>query len=50
VCDPDVPTIPPHITMDQIGNYMASLLKGDAEALGVLWQSARQGLQTITTR
>lgn len=50
VCDPDVPTIPPHVTLDQFGKYMTSLLKGDAEALGVLWQSARQGLQTITTR
>lgn len=50
VCDPDVPTLPPHVTLDQVGKYMTSLLKGDSEALGVLWQSARQGLQAITTR
>ena len=43
VCDPDVPTIPPHVTLDQFGKYMSSLLKGDSETLGVLWQSARQG-------
>jgi pyruvate dehydrogenase (quinone) len=50
VCDPDVPTIPPHVTLDQFGKYMSSLLKGDSETLGVLWQSARQGWQSITTR
>ena len=34
VCDPDVPTIPPHVTLDQFGKYMSSLLKGDSETLG----------------
>ncbi len=50
VCDPDVPTIPPHVTLDQFGKYMSALLKGDSETLGVVWQSARQGWQALTTR
>jgi pyruvate dehydrogenase (quinone) len=50
ICDPDVPIIPPHVTMDQFGKSMTSLLKGDDEAIGVLWQSARQGWPALTTR
>jgi len=50
ICDPDVPIIPPHVTMDQFGKSMTALLKGDDDAIGVLWQSARQGWPALTTR
>lgn len=42
VCDPDVPTIPPHITFEEIKNYASAVLKGDPDAMGIMWQSARE--------
>lgn len=39
--DPDVPPIPPHITLDQAKSLMFSLLKGDPDRAGVV----RQGLK-----
>ncbi len=37
--DPDVPMLPPHITPEQAKAYTSALLKGDPDALGILWQS-----------
>ncbi|MBI3804568.1 MAG: thiamine pyrophosphate-requiring protein [Nitrospirae bacterium] len=39
VTDPNVPPLPPHITIEQAKSFALSLLKGDAEALGVIRQS-----------
>ncbi|MGK5632341.1 thiamine pyrophosphate-requiring protein [Streptomyces sp. URMC 123] len=39
--DPSVPPIPPHATWEQLESTVASLVKGDAERLGV----AKQGLK-----
>jgi pyruvate dehydrogenase (quinone) len=50
VCDPNVPTIPPHITFDQVTKSMSALLKGDPDALDILWQSARHGWPALSTR
>jgi pyruvate dehydrogenase (quinone) len=41
-CDPDVPPLPPHITMEQARSFMKSILKGDPNRGGVIRQSARQ--------
>jgi hypothetical protein len=45
--DPKVPPLPPHITYDQAESYAQALLKGDPEALGLVWQSVKEGIQGI---
>ena len=40
--DPDVPPLPPHITLEQAKGYMFSMFKGDPNTLGILKQSAKQ--------
>lgn len=40
--DPDVPTLPPHISLDEAKSYMEALAKGDAEAGGILWQTFKR--------
>ena len=42
VVDANVPTLPPHVTYDQASSFMKSILKGDRDAAGVLWQSAKR--------
>jgi pyruvate dehydrogenase (quinone) len=39
--DPNVPPLPPHITVDQAKKYMTTLIKGDPEAAGIVKQSAK---------
>ncbi|BCS54214.1 thiamine pyrophosphate-requiring protein [Geobacter sp. SVR] len=41
-CDPDVPPLPPHVTMEQARSFMMSILKGDPNRGGIVRQSARQ--------
>ncbi len=48
VCDPDVPTIPPHITFEEMKNYASAVLKGDPDAMGIMWQSARETWDAIS--
>ena len=45
--DPEVPPLPPHITLKQARNFVASLAKGDAEAGSVIANTARQVLSHI---
>jgi pyruvate dehydrogenase (quinone) len=45
--DPKVPPLPPHITYEQAKSYAQALLKGDPEALGLVWQSVKEGIQGI---
>ena len=45
--DPKVPPLPPHITYEQAKSYAQALLKGDPEALGIIWQSVKEGMQGI---
>jgi hypothetical protein len=42
-----VPPLPPHITYEQAKSYAQALLKGDPEALGLVWQSVKEGIQGI---
>lgn len=49
-CDPEVPPIPPHATLEQMKNTTESLLKGDPNALHVLFQGARTKLQEFVPR
>jgi pyruvate dehydrogenase (quinone) len=41
-CDPDVPPIPPHATLDQIKSVTESVLKGDPDA----WHMITTGMRT----
>ena len=40
--DPDVPTLPPHITLSQAESYATALAKGDHDAGGIMWQSFKR--------
>ncbi len=42
VTDPNVPPLPPHITLKQARGFMGAMVKGDPEAGSVLVNSARQ--------
>ncbi len=41
ISDPDVPPLPPHITLAQAKAYAETLLKGDPNELGIIRQSLR---------
>ncbi|WP_338875113.1 thiamine pyrophosphate-requiring protein [Spirosoma sp. SC4-14] len=42
VVDPNVPTLPPHITYDQMFNFSKTLLKGDPKEGGVIKQTFKE--------
>ena len=42
VTDPNVPPLPPHISMKQAKSYLEALVKGDPDAISVIKESARQ--------
>ena len=42
VTDPNVPPLPPHITMKQAKAYLEALIKGDADAIDIVKASAKQ--------
>ena len=43
----DVPPLPPHISLEQATAFAASVLEGDAEALGFLEQTVRNVAASI---
>jgi pyruvate dehydrogenase (quinone) len=43
--DPDVPIVPPHITMKQMSKYSQALLKGDSDSLGIIRQTIKDLMQ-----
>jgi pyruvate dehydrogenase (quinone) len=45
--DPEVPPLPPHITLQQAKNFSLALAKGDPEEVGVIKGAARQVLESI---
>ncbi|OPY98606.1 thiamine pyrophosphate-binding protein [Bradyrhizobium sacchari] len=45
--DPEVPPLPPHITLQQAKNFTLALMKGDPNEGGVIKGAARQVLETI---
>ncbi|MCK1266229.1 MULTISPECIES: thiamine pyrophosphate-requiring protein [unclassified Bradyrhizobium] len=45
--DPEVPPLPPHITLQQAKNFSLALLKGDPNESGVIKGAARQVLEKI---
>ena len=45
--DPEVPPLPPHLTIDQVRNLSASLIRGEPERTGVFRGTVRQVLSSI---
>ncbi|MGH9094676.1 MAG: thiamine pyrophosphate-requiring protein, partial [Acidimicrobiales bacterium] len=45
ITDPEVPPLPPHITVEQAHSFMHSLLGGDPDAKQMIVQSAKQKLE-----
>lgn len=45
--DPNVPTLPPHITFDQAVAYSKALIKGDPEEIGIIRQTFKDALDGI---
>jgi pyruvate dehydrogenase (quinone) len=45
VTDPNVPPLPPHISLAQAKAFASSVLKGDAEALGFLKQTVKDAVE-----
>lgn len=45
--DPEVPPLPPHITLQQAKNFARVLIKGDPNESGVIKGAARQVLESI---
>lgn len=45
--DPNVPPLPPHITLKQAMNFTTSLVKGDSERSGVIANAAKQVLSSV---
>jgi pyruvate dehydrogenase (quinone) len=48
--DPEVPTMPPHLTFEQVKNLTASVVKGDPESEGVIRGTVRQVLSSVLPR
>ncbi|HST47784.1 thiamine pyrophosphate-requiring protein [Jatrophihabitans sp.] len=44
-CDPDVPPIPPHATLDQVKALAGALLHGDEDSWGLVKQGVKQKAQ-----
>jgi pyruvate dehydrogenase (quinone) len=42
VTDPDVPTLPPHITIEQARAFASTLRKGDPEERGILTEAVKE--------
>jgi len=42
ITDPNVPPLPPHITIEQARHFVSSIWSGDAEALGFIKQTAKE--------
>jgi pyruvate dehydrogenase (quinone) len=40
--DPDVPLLPPHITVEQARNYLKAVLRGDPDAAAIVKASIRE--------
>ncbi|HLJ34928.1 MAG TPA: thiamine pyrophosphate-requiring protein [Ktedonobacteraceae bacterium] len=45
--DPDIPTIPPHITFKEAKMYSTALLKGDPEEAGIIKESVKSVVEGI---
>ena len=47
ITDPDVPTVPPHISFDMMVKFSKTLIKGDPDEAGIIRQTWKDVLQGI---
>ncbi|MDX2080884.1 MAG: thiamine pyrophosphate-requiring protein [Terrimicrobiaceae bacterium] len=47
VTEPNVPTLPPHISIDQAKNYVSALWQGDPQAVGIVRQTVKTAVETF---
>jgi pyruvate dehydrogenase (quinone) len=47
ITDPDVPTLPPHITLEQARKFTMSLLKGDPDEGGIVKQAVKGMVESL---
>lgn len=47
VTDPDVPPLPPHVTLKQTRAYLSALLKGDPDSVGVMLASIKESWESL---
>jgi len=47
ITDPDVPTIPPHITFTEMKKYATTLLKGDPDEGGIIKQTFKDVVENV---
>jgi pyruvate dehydrogenase (quinone) len=45
--DPDVPPLPPHVTLEQAKAVMASMAKGDPDRIGAVTQMLKEKVQEL---
>src|SRR4029077_11156603 len=46
-CDPDVPPIPPHATLEQMTDMAKALIKGDTSRWGVVKEGLKTKVQEV---
>jgi pyruvate dehydrogenase (quinone) len=46
VTDPNVPPLPPHISLEQAKAFLSSVYKGDADALGFVKQTIKDAVES----
>jgi pyruvate dehydrogenase (quinone) len=44
IVDPNVPPLPPHITLEQARDYLKAILKGDPDAVRIIKASVKEML------
>jgi pyruvate dehydrogenase (quinone) len=47
VCDPEVPMLPPHISLDQATNFVKSVAKGDVNRWKMIKQSVKDMVENV---
>lgn len=47
ITDPNVPPLPPHITLEQARHFASSIWSGDAEALGFIKQTVKDAAESL---
>jgi pyruvate dehydrogenase (quinone) len=50
VCDPEVPPLPPHITLEQARSFASAIARGDPGRRRIIAQSIRQKLPEVLHR
>jgi pyruvate dehydrogenase (quinone) len=50
VTDPNVPPLPPHVSIKQVRHYLKALLRGDPQARDVVMATAREAWDGLVQR